>query len=112
MKFDIQGIPISGYRSHLAGERAGFRPGAGGFPLALISPASDKRMSSTLLGAGGAPEEAPPLLMNPADAAARGLVDATEVRLWNDLGAVVTRLRVSDVAPVWRFDPEVREAAE
>ena len=30
-----------------------YRPRAGKFPLALISPASDKRISSTLLGSGG-----------------------------------------------------------
>lgn len=70
------------------------------FPLALISPASDKRISSTVLGAGGAPGEAPPLLMHPRDAAKRGLGAAKHVRVWNDRGAVVLPLKITDaVAP-------------
>jgi anaerobic selenocysteine-containing dehydrogenase len=85
------------------GERArmpGFRPSRGGHPLALISPASDKRISSTLLGAGGTAGEATPLLMHPRDAAARGLESNTHVRVWNDLGAVVMPLLITDaVAP-------------
>ncbi|HUH85186.1 MAG TPA: molybdopterin-dependent oxidoreductase [Stellaceae bacterium] len=77
-----------------------FRPPGGKFPLALISPASDARISSTLLGAAGALSQAPPLLMHPADAEARGLVSGTRVRVRNDLGAVVLPLRVTDaVAP-------------
>ena len=43
----------------------------------LISPASDKRVSSTLLGAGGVPTDVPTLMMNPKDAAAGEL----EVRI-------------------------------
>ena len=76
-----------------------FRPAEAKFPLALISPASDKRISSTLLGAGGAAGEAPPLLMNPGDAAARGLSTASQVRIWNDLGSVILPLRVTDAVP-------------
>jgi anaerobic selenocysteine-containing dehydrogenase len=78
-----------------------YRPPANGkFPLALISPASDKRISSTLLGAGGAPGEAPPLFMHPRDAQARGLKGARRVKVWNDRGAVVLPLTVTDaVAP-------------
>jgi anaerobic selenocysteine-containing dehydrogenase len=77
-----------------------FRPRTSAFPLSLISPASDKRISSTLLGAGGSPDEAPPLLMNPADARARGLATATQVRVFNDLGSVILPLKVTDaVAP-------------
>jgi anaerobic selenocysteine-containing dehydrogenase len=70
------------------------------YPLVLISPASDKRISSTLLGAGGGPDEVPLLWMHPQDAAARGLAQATEVRVWNDLGVVVLPLRVTDGVPV------------
>jgi anaerobic selenocysteine-containing dehydrogenase len=73
-----------------------FRPRAGKFPLSLISPASDARISSTLLGMGGAPTDAPPLLMNPEDARARGLESARHIRLWNDLGEVVLPLRITD----------------
>ena len=77
-----------------------FRPEDTSFPLALISPASDKRISSTLLGAGGNPADVPPLLMHPEDAAARGLSGATEVRVWNALGAVILPLQVTDAIPL------------
>src|SRR5271166_6467664 len=73
-----------------------FRPRAGKFPLALISPASDERISSTLLGARAAPGDASPLLMHPRDARARGLEAATFVRVWNDLGSVILPLAVTD----------------
>lgn len=73
-----------------------FRPACTEFPLSLISPASDKRISSTLLGNGGAPGETPPLLMHPRDADARGLSGAQRVRVWNDLGSVILPLRVTD----------------
>jgi anaerobic selenocysteine-containing dehydrogenase len=72
-----------------------FRPRAAKFPLALISPASDKRISSTLFGAGGAGGDAPPLLMHPDDARARGLEAARNVRVWNDLGSVILPLKVT-----------------
>ncbi len=76
-----------------------WRPADDTFPLVLISPASDKRVSSTLLGAGGGPGEAPQLWMHPHDAAARGLDGAGEVRVFNVLGAVVLPLRVTDAVP-------------
>jgi anaerobic selenocysteine-containing dehydrogenase len=76
-----------------------FRPRRAGPPLMLVSPASDKRISSTLLGSGGAPAEAPPLLMNPADAAARGLTGAARVRVFNALGEVILPLKVTDAVP-------------
>ncbi|MBX9700396.1 MAG: molybdopterin-dependent oxidoreductase [Acetobacteraceae bacterium] len=75
------------------------RPGGAEHPLALISPASDKRISSTLFGAGGRSGEAPPLLMHPADAAARGLATGARVRVWNSLGSVELALVVSDAVP-------------
>lgn len=78
----------------------GYRPRESRFPLALISPASDKRISSTLLGAGGGPGEAPPLMMHPDDARARKLDKAKRVRAFNDLGSVILPLRITDaVAP-------------
>ena len=46
------------------------------YPLMLISPASDKRISSTLGGLAGS-HQAPPLLMNPEDAARRSLATAS-----------------------------------
>jgi len=68
-------------------------------PLMLISPASDKRISSTL-GGLGASHQAPTLLMNPEDADRRDLRHGAEVRLWNERGEVVLPLIVTaDVPP-------------
>jgi len=77
----------------------GYRPHATDYPLALISPASDKRISSTLLGAGGEPGDTPPLMMHPKDAAARGLATGATVRVWNGLGEVELPLLVTDAVP-------------
>jgi len=76
-----------------------FRSRKATFPLSLISPASDKRISSTLLGSGNAAGDTPPLLMNASDAGTRGLSAATHVRVWNELGSVVLPLRVTDAVP-------------
>ena len=78
---------------------ANYRPRTAKLPLSLISPASDKRISSTLFGFGGKPGEAPPLFINPVDAAARGLEHATRIRVWNELGSVVLPLIISDAVP-------------
>ena len=64
------------------------------YPLMLISPASDKRISSTL-GDLAASRQAPKLLMHPGDAAARGLASGVEVRVWNELGEVVLPLGIT-----------------
>jgi anaerobic selenocysteine-containing dehydrogenase len=53
------------------------------FPLALISPATDKTISSTL---GELRERAAMLHINPADAAARGIAQSDAVRVFNALG--------------------------
>ncbi|HEV8474242.1 MAG TPA: molybdopterin-dependent oxidoreductase, partial [Methylomirabilota bacterium] len=68
------------------------------FPLALISPASDRRITSTF---GGVLEsgETPPLEIHPDDAKARGLSDGMRVRVFNDLGEVRLPVRVTDVVP-------------
>jgi anaerobic selenocysteine-containing dehydrogenase len=77
-----------------------FRQRATKFPLALISPASDQRITSTLLGADGGAGDASPLLMHPDDARARGLEAAEFVRVWNELGSVILPLAITDaVAP-------------
>jgi anaerobic selenocysteine-containing dehydrogenase len=76
----------------------GFRPRAAKFPLALISPSSASRISSTLLGRGGKAGEAP-LLMHPNDARSRGLADKKSVRVWNDRGAVILKLQITDAVP-------------
>jgi anaerobic selenocysteine-containing dehydrogenase len=75
-----------------------FRPRATKFPLALVSPASDKRITSTLLGSDGVAGDASPLLMHPDDARARGLEAAKFVRVWNDLGSVILPLEITDAA--------------
>ncbi len=73
----------------------GWRERQTSYPLMLISPASDKRISSTLGDLAGS-RKAPPLLMNPEDAAQRNLGHGAEVRVWNDRGEVVLRLEVTD----------------
>jgi anaerobic selenocysteine-containing dehydrogenase len=70
----------------------------GSHPLMLISPASDKRISSTL-GDLAASSAAPPLLMNPRDAAERSLSNGSDVRVWNDRGEVILALEVTDDVP-------------
>ena len=75
-----------------------WRPRPSSHPLMLISPASDRRISSTL--GDLAPSRATPRLhMNPADAAARNLASGAEVRVWNDLGEVILPLEVTDDVP-------------
>ncbi len=72
-----------------------YRSEASAYPLRLISPASDKRISSTL-GDLAASAPTPALLMHPIDAAARQLASGVEVRLWNALGEVILPLEVTD----------------
>ena len=55
------------------------------YPLALISPASEKTISSTL---GELRERAGMLQMHPTDAAARHLAQGDPVRVFNGLGEV------------------------
>jgi anaerobic selenocysteine-containing dehydrogenase len=67
------------------------------FPLALISPASEKTVSSTL----GELRERPGMLqMHPQDAAARGLSHEDPVRIYNELGEVHCPVAItSDIRP-------------
>jgi anaerobic selenocysteine-containing dehydrogenase len=62
------------------------------YPLALISPASERTISSTL---GELPRPDVKLLMHPDDAAARGLAENDLVRIFNDLGEVQCTLTVA-----------------
>ncbi|HXR18485.1 MAG TPA: molybdopterin-dependent oxidoreductase [Steroidobacteraceae bacterium] len=72
----------------------GYRPRASRYPLTLITPASDKRITSTF--GGLAVNDATPVLeMNPADAATRGLLDGVVVKVWNELGQVFLPLRIT-----------------
>ena len=73
-----------------------WREHRGDYPLMLISPASNTRISSTL-GFTGSP---PKLLMHPRDAASRGLTHGGDVKIWNARGEVILPLDVTDdVAP-------------
>lgn len=67
-------------------------PGTAAFPLALISPASDRTITSTL---GELPRPEVRLLMHPDDAAARALADGDRVRVFNERGEVVCPLQVA-----------------
>ncbi|MBI3491144.1 MAG: molybdopterin-dependent oxidoreductase [Acidobacteria bacterium] len=67
-------------------------PATDRYPLALISPASERTISSTL---GELPRPDVKLLMHPDDAAARGLADGDLVRIFNDLGEVHCTLSVA-----------------
>jgi anaerobic selenocysteine-containing dehydrogenase len=75
-----------------------WRPVTASYPLTLISPASDQRITSTFGGLHVA-EGPPPLEMHPDDARARSLRDGMRVRVWNDLGEVRLPLRITDVIP-------------
>jgi anaerobic selenocysteine-containing dehydrogenase len=71
-----------------------YRPLTSTYPLTLITPASDKRITSTF--GGLAVNDATPVLeMNPADAAARRLTDGAVVKVWNDLGQVFLPLHIT-----------------
>jgi anaerobic selenocysteine-containing dehydrogenase len=66
-------------------------PSADGHPLALVSPATSKTVSSTL-----GEYNLPHLMveLHREDAAARGIADGDQVRVFNDLGEVRCRARV------------------
>lgn len=72
-----------------------YRPYEAPYALTLISPASDKRITSTFGGLKFS-DETPPLDMHPDDAAARGLHDGMRVRVWNERGEVHLPLRITD----------------
>ncbi|MFY9551293.1 MAG: molybdopterin dinucleotide binding domain-containing protein, partial [Thermoanaerobaculia bacterium] len=67
-------------------------PATAAFPLALISPATDRTISSTL---GELRTAAAALEMHPSDAAARGIGDGDAVRVYNQLGEVCCAARLS-----------------
>jgi anaerobic selenocysteine-containing dehydrogenase len=75
-----------------------WRQVASSYPLTLISPASDQRITSTF-GGLHVGEGPPPLEMHPDDARARHLEDGVRVRVWNDLGEVRLPLRVTEIIP-------------
>jgi len=61
------------------------------YPLTLISPSSDRTISSTL---GELPRPDAKLMMHPQDAEARGLAEGDLVRIFNELGEVHCPLNV------------------
>jgi anaerobic selenocysteine-containing dehydrogenase len=67
-------------------------PATDRFPLALISPASSKTISSTL---GELPRPQISLVMHPEDAEPRGLKDGDPIRIYNELGEVQCALSVT-----------------
>jgi anaerobic selenocysteine-containing dehydrogenase len=75
----------------------GFGAEPEGGPLVLVSPSTDKRVSSTLgqLHRGQVAAE-----IHPLDAESRGIADGDRIRLWNSFGEVRCRARVTtDVRP-------------
>lgn len=66
-------------------------PATARYPLALISPSSDKTISSTL---GELPRPDIALVMHPLDSHARGLEEGAIVRIFNDLGEVRCKLSI------------------
>jgi anaerobic selenocysteine-containing dehydrogenase len=72
-------------------------PGTGEYPLALISPASEKSVSSTLAELRQRPAV---LQMHPEDARVRGLVTDDPVRVFNDRGEVQCPMALNpDIRP-------------
>jgi anaerobic selenocysteine-containing dehydrogenase len=72
-------------------------PATGRYPLALISPASEKTVSSMM---GELRQRAAMVQMNPLDAAERGLSHEDPVRVYNDLGEVQAPLAINkDLRP-------------
>jgi anaerobic selenocysteine-containing dehydrogenase len=68
------------------------------YPLTLITPASDQRITSTF-GGTHTSDDIPPLEIHPDDARPRGLRDGQTVRVWNDLGEVRLPVRVTGDVP-------------
>jgi anaerobic selenocysteine-containing dehydrogenase len=72
-------------------------PATGRYPLALISPASEKTVSSMM---GELRKRAAMVQMHPLDATARGLSHEDPVRVYNDLGEVHVPLAINpDIRP-------------
>ncbi|HVF59956.1 MAG TPA: molybdopterin-dependent oxidoreductase [Thermoanaerobaculia bacterium] len=72
-------------------------PASAAFPLALISPATGRTVSSTF---GQLVRAKVPLEINPDDAAPRGIADGDPVRVWNEYGEVRCAARLTrDLKP-------------
>jgi anaerobic selenocysteine-containing dehydrogenase len=88
-ELDVQApLGLYGYQPDPATDR---------YPLALISPASEKTVSSMM---GELRERAAALQMHPSDAQARGLGKDDPVRVFNDLGEVQVPVALNpDIRP-------------
>ena len=82
--------PIPKYIDHVEGPTDATRAR---FPLQMISPKSKRRTNSTMDNVFGDEQV---VTLNPTDAASRGLLAGQRVRVWNERGAVLVPLRVSD----------------
>ncbi|MBW8875257.1 MAG: molybdopterin-dependent oxidoreductase [Acidobacteria bacterium] len=72
-------------------------PASDRYPLALISPATSRTISSTF---GQLVRRQTPLEIHPGDAAPRGIASGDEVRVWNDLAEVRVKARLNpDLKP-------------
>lgn len=72
-------------------------PATDRFPLALLSPATNRTISSTL---GQLHKKIVPLEIHPQDAAHRGIAEGDVVRIWNELGEVETLAHLNpDLTP-------------
>jgi anaerobic selenocysteine-containing dehydrogenase len=88
------------------------------FPLALVSPKTHLFLNSTFANQRRqhAAQPEPMVVLNPADAAARGVEDGAAVRVFNDRGSFSCRLLVSDdarpgviVAPMGWWNADYRD---
>lgn len=76
------------------------------YPLALITPSSAERTNATF---GGDPisDGMPEVEVHPEDATDRGLIEGAEARVFNDLGEVRLRVRITDaVRPGCLYSPK------
>jgi len=72
-----------------------FKPLQSSYPLTIITPSSNKLITSTF-GGLQSNDNAPTLEMHPEDASKRGLKDGQRVRIFNDLGEVFLKLEITD----------------
>ncbi len=83
-----------------------YHPLEADFPLALVTPSSN-RLSNSTFGGVAPNRDVPVLEMHPEDAKSRSLQGGTEVRVFNDLGEVFLPLKISeDVRPGVLYSPK------
>ncbi|WP_373086534.1 molybdopterin-dependent oxidoreductase [Sneathiella sp.] len=76
------------------------------FPLSLVTPSSNKMITSTF-GGVTANDDVPILEMHPVDAAARGLEDGAPIKIFNDRGEVYLPLKITaNVRPGVIYSPK------